>query len=985
MGEKKVTKLDIGLVVADFLFSTHRYHKAIDFYKECQILLNKSEEECWNFSLATILHHQLARVYLITNEFQEAFASVQQVLKNSKEIKAKKAEETVYQGISWAFRCTAQPFQVIFWQSKLHRAAKENGDKQKEGVACVIMAQAYSALGKQDKVIEFESEALRICREIGDRRGEGKVLRDLGSVYRQLLQYHKAIPYLEESLKILKEVGDYRGTAMSYQQLGSTYQEIGGFQKALDCHFKSLKIMRVHGDLVDVAACYNNIGTGYHALDRYRDAIEHFQKTLEIATKFEHKGPEGIAHHGLGTCYLSLGQYKKAFHHQEIAVNILKETGDKSAEGRSLSELGRIYNEIGQYKKSIDCFKRALEVGQDTGDKKLKSAAMTGLGAVYYALDSQSCEAEIYARKALEISNETGDKRQMSTNYINLALFYSNNGQYQKSLENYDSAIKIMKNMGDKRGEATALICCASVYDALGKFRTAIEIQQKGLNILREVEDAGREHVVLLSLGIYSADNGELKKACEYLFESISSIERDVEKLQDEHSISLNNLTSRNYWVLCTLLVLQGKVPEALCTAERGRARALVDLMSEKYGVHQRQLSNEIYVNGLRQLSIQNQSTIIFITVVFDHMFFWIMEEGQIRLRLSKLKSGEEDIAGLLNLPASTECEDRSLSAYYRMWSSADERKEETQQRLVEDEEDEIEKESSLQLLYKRLFGPVDDLVQRQDIIIVPDGVLFMVPFSALQDSNAKFLSETFRIRLIPSLTTLELIQTSPAEYHSASGALIVGDPAAHPITRLQPLPEARKEAQEIAALLGLAAIVGNQATKREVLRKMQDVSLIHFAAHGDAERGEIALSPSCSAERAPSKKDFMLTMEDISKVGIRAKLVVLSCCHSGRGKIMKAEGVVGIARAFIASGARSVLVSLWLLNDRSTKEFMIRFYGHLVRDKLSASKALHQSMKWMRETKKYTVSDWAPFVLIGDDVTLNLQGSLPDSSCANN
>ena len=83
-------------------------------------------------------------------------------------------------------------------------------------------------------------------------------------------------------------------------------------------------------------------------------------------------------------------------------------------------------------------------------------------------------------------------------------------------------------------------------------------------------------------------------------------------------------------------------------------------------------------------------------------------------------------------------------------------------------------------------------------IIIVPDGVLFMVPFSSLpdlQDANAKFLAETFCIRLVPSLTTLKLIQTSPAEYHSTSGALIVGDPSVHPSARLQPLPEARKEA----------------------------------------------------------------------------------------------------------------------------------------------------------------------------------------------
>ena len=196
-----------------------------------------------------------------------------------------------------------------------------------------------------------------------------------------------------------------------------------------------------------------------------------------------------------------------------------------------------------------------------------------------------------------------------------------------------------MKNTGDKRGEATALICYASVYQALGKFRAAIEIQEKALNLLREVDDAGREHVALLSLGLYSADNGELKTACKYLFKSISRIKRGAEKLQDEHNISLNNTTSRNYWVLCTLLVLQGKVPEALCTAERGRARALIDLMSEKYGIHQRQISDEVYLNGLRQLSIQNKSTIIFIAVVFDHiMFFWIMEEGQIQLRLSILK-----------------------------------------------------------------------------------------------------------------------------------------------------------------------------------------------------------------------------------------------------------------------------------------------------------------------------------------------------------
>ena len=204
--------------------------------------------------------------------------------------------------------------------------------------------------------------------------------------------------------------------------------------------------------------------------------------------------------------------------------------------------------------------------------------------------------------------------------------------------------------------------------------------------------------------------------------------------------------------------------------------------------------------------------------------------------------------------------------------------------------------------------------------------LMFMVPFSALQDAEGKYFSEKCSLRVIPSLATLKLIIDSAPAYHSQAGALIVGDPDVSRLRGLGRLPAARQEAKEIAQLLNVSPFLGEQATKEEVLRRITDVCLIHIAAHGDAERGEIACTPNPSSPQLPRKEDFMLTMEDIAKVSIRAKLVVLSCCHSGRGKIMKAEGVVGIARAFTASRARSVLVAPWLLNDESTKELMIRF-----------------------------------------------------------
>ena len=175
-----------------------------------------------------------------------------------------------------------------------------------------------------------------------------------------------------------------------------------------------------------------------------------------------------------------------------------------------------------------------------------------------------------------------------------------------------------------------------------------------------------------------------------------------------------------------------------------------------------------------------------------------------------------------------------------------------------------------------------------------------------------------------------------------------------------------------IGELLGVDPLLKKQATKQAVLESIGSVSLIHFAAHGDAERGEIVLAPPPLTNRIPREEDYLLTMSDISQVRLRAKLVVLSCCHSAHGEI-RAEGVVGIARAFLGSGARSVLVALWAIEDKATEQFMSRFYEHLVSGE-SASESLHQAMKWMRSNGFSKEGQWAPFMLIGDNVTFDFR-----------
>ena len=355
-----------------------------------------------------------------------------------------------------------------------------------------------------------------------------------------------------------------------------------------------------------------------------------------------------------------------------------------------------------------------------------------------------------------------------------------------------------------------------------------------------------------------------------------------------------------------------------------------------------------------------------------DTINFWVLRQGsEIVFKETKIQRG---VASFLMETTLTEisagvrviCENRSMDELSDGPRSKGEDVEET-------EESSTSTSNSLRRLCDVIIGPIADLLQGDQLIVVPDGPFYLAPYSAF--------SESIRIRTVPSLTALKLIAGAPEDFHCKSGALIVGDPCLKEVSvtytnqfgepKWEQLQYAREEAEMIGKLLNTTPLIGSDATKDEVLRRLTSVALVHIAAHGCAQTGEIVLAPkSDRTSQVLEKQDFILTMSDVQAVCLRARLVVLSCCHSGRGEV-KSEGVVGIARAFLCAGARSVLVSLWAIDDEATLMFMRNFYQDLTDGKL-ASVALQQAMKSLRESQKFSaVKYWAPFVLIGDNVTL--------------
>ena len=424
----------------------------------------------------------------------------------------------------------------------------------------------------------------------------------------------------------------------------------------------------------------------------------------------------------------------------------------------------------------------------------------------------------------------------------------------------------------------------------------------------------------------------------------------------------------------------QSKTKEALFTAERGRAQALADLMESQYGAKSTPSASKERTERITNISSLVSSPTTFLAEAFKSVTFWVLlRDQELQLMGKKLSYTLEDMTDKayeqIRATEPARCEDRSL----------DDLDNKPIDDLCDRGANDNEFTSSqagvdaLRELYDVVIAPISHLIKDEELIIVPDGSSFLIPYAALLDQNSRYLSETLRIRLAPSLTSLRLLLECPEDRHCTAGALLVGNPWTETVRfegkQIEQLHGAQEEVEMIGKILKdkplITVLIGKNATKDQVLSRLNSVSLVHIAAHGSAERGEILLSPNLGGSKRPKKKDFLLTMADVLNAKLEAKLVVLSCCHSGRGKI-KAEGVVGLARAFLGAGARSVIASLWAVNDQATLVFFRHFYEHLVKGQ-SASRSLHEVMKMMRGSDNFNdVKYWAPFVLTGDDITLN-------------
>ena len=854
-------------------------------------------------------------------------------------------------------------------------------DKDGEATLYGNLGTVFISIGQYDKFEEYLEKALAIKIQIGDKKGEATSLGNLGSVFQSLGQYDKGKEYLEKALAIRIQIGDKEGEATSYLHLGTVFKSLGQCDKAKEYLQKALVIQTQIGDKDGEATSYGNLGTLFQSLGQYDKAEEYLEKALAIKIQIGNKKGEASSLGNLGIVFQFLGQYDKAKEYLEKALAIGIQIGDKEGEATSYGNLGTLFISLGQYDKAEEYIEKALAIKIQISDKTGEASSLGNLGSVFQSLGQYDRAIE-YLEKALSIRIQIGDKEGEASSLGNLGSVFQSLGQYDRAIEYLEKARAIRIQIGDKEGEAADCGNLAVLYQSIGEFFAAEDYGEIALSIARDIKDLQKEFEILCHLTVVKLCQYKAGEALNCLFLSMKKSEslRSFLRNNDDFKVSSSDAREFPYRNLSAFFCFGGNPNHGLYVLELARARALADLMCSQYSVQSQISADPQSWTGIDNVTKkESNSCCLYISYHADSLFFWILKTSGIihfrRITLDEKVPGpglvgkSDDFFAKcfrsFGILSDQECEDRSLNDVESL----------AVLRLIEEDDEESQNSDwDLSLYYRILISPVADLLEEPEIIVVPDRSLNQVPFAALTDERGRYLSETFRIRIVPSLTTLKLIQDSPADYHSQTGALIVGNPEVGTVyykgtaTSYSRLPFAGKEAVMIGELLGVQPLLGQQATKQVVLERLHSVSLIHFAAHGNAERGEIALSPVRPFNSIPEEDDYLLTMSDIAQVQLRAKLVVLSCCHSGRGQI-RAEGVIGIARAFLGSGARSVLVALWAISDIATEQLMCRFYEHLVRGE-SASDSLHQAMEWMRSNGFKMVRDWAPFMLIGDNVT---------------
>jgi CHAT domain-containing protein len=854
--------------------------------------------------------------------------------------------------------------------------AQENAAEQ--AWAQVGKVSSLSHLGRYEQALEIGHRISPVLEAHGYRRSLANLSINLANVYYRRGQDLESLAMCDRAAELYQLLGKEQTTDWALIQMNRAYalRNLGRFDASIETSKMARDAFLQLGEPVEAARAQQALARTYFVLGHFNEALDFLDDVREVFLADGRKRDAMMVELAISDCLLELRRFPDVIEKCQDVRSLFAGLGSHRVEALALINEGVAYAQLRRYEESLGSLSEARKIFAVLGSHV--RAASTDLERAAVLL----CQA-----------------------------------RYLESLQITQGCIAIFKAHSLPMEAAQALVIAARAALALREYSQVCEFVNEALQLGEEVNIPTVRYQSHSLLGALAVAQGHVESARMEYELAIQEVEQLRGRLMVEFRVSFLEGKENLYEEMVGLCIDQDQPLLGLEYAERAKSRALLDLLAYRLDltIQARDPKDEPLVEELARLRAER-----------DHHY------GRWESETEGLEQNERGWASSPSLRQQAQqevlvLEKKITDLWHRLlvrnadyardaalWSV---RTESAQPYLDKDTvlveyyvvrgklvvflvtaEDvkaicldsdmthiqalmqrlrlnlhtvpksplramaalNANAQAILHQLHQLLIAPLaEHLAGYSKLVIVPHGALHYLPFHALYDDNS-YLVERYEISYLPSSSSLRYCREARPD---AEHSIIFGH------SNGNRLPHAVEEANKIGALLSGPVFLEEQASVSRLYQAIPDCHILHFATHGDFRLDNPLFSGLALA-------DGWLTTMDIFNLRLKASLVTLSACQTGRNVMGGGDELMGLMRAFLSGGAASVALTLWAVEDRSTAQIMETFYRHLVSGRGKGAALRCAQIRLIRGEHEMPGAPpeyyahpyfWAPFFLVGD------------------
>jgi CHAT domain-containing protein/tetratricopeptide (TPR) repeat protein len=838
------------------------------------------------------------------------------------------------------------------------------GNRYEEGKALNNLGFALHSQGELREAQGFYEQALETFQGVGENGWwKATVLHNLAAIYLDLGEPEAALRSHRQVLELQRALGDRRGEARTLNNLGVLLGNLGELGEALETYTPALAIFRESGDRLWEAALLHNLGVAYHGLGDFERSLAYLEQALAIRRAAGDKKGEVGTEIGIGQAHFRLGDTAKALDIGRRAAGVASAAADRGGEMLARLLLGQVDIAAGEPGAALPELTRALDLARILGDRLDEVSILALLGRAHLALKQPERAGEVLAQ-AVDLGRAIKTPARLVGALTTLARAERMLGRPAEARSRVEESLRLIETL---RTTETSPDLRASF---LASQRAAFELE---IDLLMELDrrEPGRGHA---RAALEVSERARARSLLDLLQEAGADIREGVDPLLRARERSL--LVRLNAKAGRQADLLRRPAADERKRAAEGEIRSVLDELAQVETEIRRRSPRyaaltqpPVATSGEIQGLLDGETMLLEYALGEERSFLWAVDRDSV--------TGFE-------LPPRGRIESAAREVYRRLG-------------VLAPGDDHLEPAAAS--LSQILLGPVAGRLGKRRLIVVADGELQYIPFGMLPIPGGPApLLTRHEIVNAPSASMVAL-QRELARRPPVPGTVAVladpvfdpGDPRVTaragtvspaagtglPARSFGPflrLPWTRREAEAIATVApagqSLLALDFQASRETALSPELSRYRIVHFATHGIIDSRIPALSGlmlSRVSENGAPREGF-LGLRDIYNLRLGADLVVLSGCETALGKEVRGEGLVGLTRGFLYTGAKQVVASLWRVEDRATAELMTRFYQGLLVEGRAPAAALRRAQIAIRQNKRWrSPYYWSGFVLQGD------------------